>query len=361
MNTVQYRCPNCGAELIFQPELQTLSCEFCNSTFTEAEIQRLYQDMEKQAAAQADPNAETLENDTDEKAFEEGVRLYTCQGCGAQIIAEKEIAATFCYYCHAPVVLAGRLSGEFRPAFVLPFAISKEKALESFHQWCRKRWFLPKDFTTQKQLEKMSGVYVPFWLTNCEADAHVSGIAKRVRSWVEGDFRVTETQEYAVSRGAVIPFRGIPTDASVKISDQLMDAIEPFPYQNLKPFSMQYLSGFVAQKYDDPYDAVFHRVKERVEDSSYQLLREDIRSYSSVVLTTKQASLQNLHHDYVLLPVWFLHYQHKGKSYDFAINGQTGQQAGTPPFSWRKAICFSAGIAILVMLVCFLLGRSGLL
>ena len=100
MNTVQYKCPNCGAELTFDPEHQNFSCEFCDSTYTEAEMQQLYQNMEQQADQQADASAETLESETDDKAFENETRLYTCQNCGAQIIAEAETSATFCYYCH---------------------------------------------------------------------------------------------------------------------------------------------------------------------------------------------------------------------------------------------------------------------
>lgn len=356
MNTVQYKCPNCGAELTFDPEHQNFSCAFCDSQYTEAEMQERYREMEQNAKANADPDAETLESEKDEKAFEEGTRLYTCQNCGAEIIAESETAATFCYYCHAPVVLAGRLSGEYCPAWVLPFAVSREKALEQFHSWCKKRWFLPKQFSSEKQLEKMSGVYVPFWLTNCVSDAFVSGIGKQVRSWTEGDYRVTETKEYQVERAAMIPYRGVPADGSEKIEDALMDAIEPFPYQKMKPFTMQYLSGFMAQKYDVDYGDVLARVQKRVEESSVELLRSDITGYSSVSLTQKRTNMTNAHHDYVLLPVWFMNFHYRDKDYDFALNGQTGTQAGTPPLDWGKAILFSSGIAVAVMLILTLLG-----
>ena len=63
MNTVQYKCPNCGAELTFDPEHQNFSCEYCDSTYTEAEMQQLYQNMEQQADQQADASAETLESE----------------------------------------------------------------------------------------------------------------------------------------------------------------------------------------------------------------------------------------------------------------------------------------------------------
>ena len=217
MNTVQYKCPNCGAELTFDPEHQNFNCEYCDTSYTEAEMQQLYQNMEQQANQNADAAAETLESENDDKAFENETRLYTCQNCGAQIIAEAETSATFCYYCHAPVVLAGRLTGEYKPAYVLPFAVTRDAAVKKFHDWCKKRWFLPKSLTSEKQLEKMTGVYVPFWLTNCDAKADVTALAKKERSWRQGDYRVTETKEYAVKRLAKVPYRGVPADGSQKI------------------------------------------------------------------------------------------------------------------------------------------------
>ena len=41
--------------------------------------------------------------------------------------------------------------------------------------------------------------------------------------------------------------------------------------------------------------------------------------------------MENIQHDYTLLPVWFMHYQYHGKNYDFAMNGQTGKLVGDLP------------------------------
>lgn len=356
MNTVQYKCPSCGAELVFDPAQQNFSCPFCSSTFTEAEMRQRYQQMEQQAERTADPQAETVRENAEDTAFETENRLYTCQNCGAQIIADGETAATFCYYCHAPVVLAGRLSGEYRPAYVLPFALNREKALQTMQAWCKKRWFLPKGFTSESQLQKMTGIYVPFWLTSCRAEAELHALAKRQRSWREGDYRVTQTTEYTVERAATLPYQRIPADGSQKIEDALMDAIEPFPYQNLKPFTMQYLSGFFAQKYDVPYAQVLPRVQQRVEQHSKGVLQQSIQGYSSYVVTSHNARLENVQHQYVLMPVWFLNYQYHGKDYSYAMNGQTGKQAGTAPLSWGKALLFSGILALAVMVLVVLLG-----
>lgn len=341
MNTVQYKCPNCGAELTFDPEHQNFSCEYCDSTYTEAEMQQLYQNMEQQADQQADASAETLESETDDKAFENETRLYTCQNCGAQIIAEAETSATFCYYCHTPVVLAGRLTGEYKPAYVLPFAVTREAAVEKFHSWCKKRWFLPRSFTSEKQLEKMSGVYVPFWLTNCDAKTQVDALGKKERSWRDGDYQVTETKEFAVKRLAKIPYRGVPADGSQKIEDALMNAIEPFSYDKMKAFSMKYLSGFMAQKYDVPYDQILPRIHKRIDEHAVKTVEKSISGYSSHVVTSHNVQMENIQHDYALLPVWFMHYQYHGKNYDFAMNGQTARRQARRLSAGGKH-CFSA-------------------
>ena len=154
MNTVQYKCPNCGGELVFNPEKQMFSCPYCMSDFTEAEMEERYHTQNETAQKEADADAKTLKDENDEAAFEEHTRLYECPSCGAQIIADETTSATFCYYCHNPVVLAGRLKGNYKPAYVLPFAVQRDAAEKEFRAWCRKRWFLPSDFRSKQQLEK---------------------------------------------------------------------------------------------------------------------------------------------------------------------------------------------------------------
>ena len=151
MNTVQYKCPNCGGELVFNPEKQMFSCPYCASDFTEAEMEERYHTQNETAQKEADADAKTLKDENDEAAFEEHTRLYECPSCGAQIIADETTSATFCYYCHNPVVLAGRLKGNYKPAYVLPFAVQRDAAEKEFRAWCRKRWFLPSDFRSKQQ------------------------------------------------------------------------------------------------------------------------------------------------------------------------------------------------------------------
>ena len=62
MNTVQYKCPNCGGELVFNPEKQMFSCPYCMSDFTEAEMEDRYHTQNETAQKEADADAKTLKS-----------------------------------------------------------------------------------------------------------------------------------------------------------------------------------------------------------------------------------------------------------------------------------------------------------
>ena len=39
---------------------------------------------------------------------------------------------------------------------------------------------------------------------------------------------------------------------------------------------------------------------------------------------------------HILLPIWTAAYKYSGKSYQFVVNGQTGEVQGERPYSWWK-------------------------
>ena len=120
MSAISLKCPNCDGELIFDPGTQKYKCEYCNSLFSQEETASV----EKEPAGLPESSA--------------GV-LYTCPSCGAEIVTDATTAASFCYYCHNPVILKGRLEGEFLPDQIVPFSIDKEKAKNEFLRFFQKR------------------------------------------------------------------------------------------------------------------------------------------------------------------------------------------------------------------------------
>lgn len=103
---------------------------------------------------------------------------------------------------------------------------------------------MPKEFTLPKNIEELTGIYIPFWLYSCKISGNMEGTAKNVTSWSSGDYMYTKTDTYRVERNAEYPFINVPTDGSVRFNDAIMNSIEPFDYTQLVPFNASYLSGF---------------------------------------------------------------------------------------------------------------------
>jgi DNA-directed RNA polymerase subunit RPC12/RpoP len=327
VSVVTYKCPNCGAALRFDGDEQKWKCDFCISSFDEAQVKVIEKEMPLK----------------EETTFSSRARAYHCNSCGAEVITDDTTAATFCYYCHNSTIIPAQLSGNYAPAKVIPFKFDREKATEVFIKWCKKKPLLSSDYISSSQLKLLSGVYIPYWLFDCDVSGQITADARNVRIWTSGDKRYTETKYYYVSRSATARFDGIPADGSKKTDDRLMETLEPFDYSQLEDFSMSYLSGFLAERYDMDQNEVEGRVRRRIEDYTSKLLRDTIHGYNSVSVNSCNVGIHNEKATYVLLPIWMFTYHYKGKTYVFAMNGQTGKIAGSLPISkGRIAAWFSA-------------------
>ena len=152
MAVITYKCPNCDGGLIFDPESQKFHCEYCLSYFSEEELQNNAPSSEDETRSSEQTQEAPVSPDT--------TVIYTCPSCGAEVVTDETTAATFCFYCHNPVVLSGKLDGNYRPDQVVPFQIDRDTAVNEFLKWARKKKFVPRNFYSKKQLEKITGVYL---------------------------------------------------------------------------------------------------------------------------------------------------------------------------------------------------------
>ena len=333
MEAVQYKCPACGAGLKFNAEQQDFKCEYCDSVFKEEDFFN---------------KDETLENsspETEEKREElENALLYSCPSCGAQIVTDETTAATTCYYCSNPVVLSGRLSGELKPDYIIPFKIDKKSAIEKFKAFCGRKKFLPKNFLSDLRLEEIKGVYFPYWYVDCDANGSINATSRQVKSWIVGDIKYTETTVMGHFRQGNLKITDMP-EAALKSKDRdLMKYVCPFNGADFVPFSMSYLSGFFAEKRDVEKSEIYHQVEEKIKSYSAEKLKNSIVS-TGVTVKDSQINVGDLKWRYNLLPVWVMNYKHGDKNYIYALNGQTGSVYGELPVCKKKLAGLFAAIA----------------
>lgn len=326
-------------------------CPYCDTEF-EVDTLREYDSVLNEQ------QADNMEWDTQSgeqwrEGETEGLRVYTCNTCGGEIVGDETLAATSCPFCDNPVVMMGQFSGDLKPDYVIPFKFDKNAATNALHNHYKGKVLLPKVFKDENHIKEVKGLYVPVWLFDADVDANVRYRATRVRSWSDSSFYYTETSYYSVLRAGDIGFANVPVDGSSKMDDALMESIEPFSMNEAVDFQTAYLSGYFADKYDVDSESSISRANERIKRSTEDAFRSTVTGYSSVTTVNSSIGLHNGRAKYALYPVWILNTQWNDKKYTFIMNGQTGKFAGDLPMDkgafWRWLL----GVAVIGIIVIF--------
>lgn len=364
-----YKCPACTGPLRYGHESGRMECDYCGSNFALEEIEAFYAGKNAEAeAANAKAEAALTQQPAEEESWdmdtagsEWGIdaakmRAYNCPSCGAELICDTTTAATSCPYCGNPTIIPGQFGGTKKPDLVIPFRLDKQAAVDALKRHYQKKPLLPKAFSDNNHIQEIKGVYVPFWLYDATVDADVTFDA--TRSMVHNTPRetITETDHFLVRRQGTVSFNMVPVDGASKVPDELMDAIEPFDYTDLKPFSLAYLPGFLADKYDVDKETCVQRAKERCRNSAAEAMRSTVNGYESVITTQQNYVVHPTGVKYALMPVWMLSTQWNGQNFLFTMNGQTGKLIGDLPIDRKKLIgwcvgAFAAATAAMALLL----------
>lgn len=354
MATVSYKCPNCGGGLAFNPELQKSKCEYCLSEFTVAELEAANQAFERQSADGGQGSAEQAAG-PDGAGGQTRLVGYICDSCGAEVVTEETTSATFCYYCHNPVLLTERLTGAFKPDKIIPFSIDKEKAIQIFLKWSKTKKFVPAGFYSSSQLEKITGLYIPYWMADYQADVDYFGKGTNTRTWYAGNMEYTEHKEYVIQRQGKVDIDHVHEVAMKKIDKGLINSITPYDVTQAQDFSMTFLSGFFAEKYDILKEDVQPAIEDRTRTYVSTLVRETIGAYGRVALERSNLNMSLKGWQYTLLPAWILTYQYQGRLYVYAVNGQNGKAFGELPVD-KKRLSLASGLLAAGLFVLAVIG-----
>ena len=315
LNATSVKCPSCASNIFYEPELGGMMCRNCGNVYDP-------DTMEPRGSfgisKEHDYTGDSDISEDDKKRHE-----IVCNSCGAALVADENTMSTMCPFCGSPALITKRMSREFKPDYIVPFKIDKERAHSIFREWLDERKYTPRGFRKKCRLAKMTALYVPFWLLDCCVNTEMSGTGK-----VNGiPNEISSKIRYYV--------KGVPFDASINIANKLMTAVEPFDYSGMVRFENKYLQGFYANKYDQIPTEMTDRIMKRMEKysaSANELVARKYPGYESR-LEKDYTFLSEISIKYCLLPVWFITVEFGGEQYQFAVNGQTGEASGQVPTS----------------------------
>ena len=339
MSTIAYKCPCCGAALAYGAASGKLECASCGNSY----------DLESMEAMQINDERGGVKFDMPAESFgagdAEAMQAYMCKSCGAELITEGTTTATECPYCGSPTILPERIEGGVKPEKVIPFTVTKEQAEKMFNDYFKGKFLLPNIFkNSRNRISEMRRLYVPYWLFDCEAEAAIVYDAEKKKTTRSGEYEITRTEHFVVRREGSMAFEHIPVDGSVKLDNKITESLEPYDLKAAVPFQAAVLAGAMADHADVDAAACEGRAVERVENSIADRIRSTVSGYSTVSERSRRIFAEGGKVTPVLMPVWLITTEKDGKTYTFAINGQTGKLTCDVPTNKGKAFGVGAGV-----------------
>jgi hypothetical protein len=350
----KYPCAACGAQAEWSPAKQLLVCAFCGTAapFTIEPGTGAIVELDLVKALRELPDQE--------RGWETERRSVQCQSCKAVSVFDPARVGQNCDFCGSPKLVAyDEIRAPIRPSSLLPFKVSEPAVREQIRRWYAGRWFAPSTLKTRALLDRVQGVYVPYWTFDAHAvcpwqaeaghyyyinenyrDANGQRKVRRVRHvrWVPASGEVTHF------------FDDQPVPGTRGVSQALLKQVEPFPTAELVPYDTAFLSGFVVEHYQV--------VLVEAADASRAAMHQALLAMCAGAVpgdTHRNLRIQPVYSGrtfkHILVPVWVLAYVHGSRSYQVVVNGYTGAMAGDYPKSpWKIAFLILA-ILILVFVV----------
>lgn len=294
---------------------------------------------------------------------------FHCETCGADVATDPDQRSYVCPFCDSTYVveLPAQQTGRQQPEFVIGFAIPLEEAQEKFKAWLGGNdWYRPGDLKTSAVMDKMKGIYLPFWSFSMRADsdwqASIGEHWYRTETYTTTDSKgntvtrtrqVQETEWYPLagkhhryySGYLVSGSKGLPQDQALRI--------QPYQLPALKRYAHWYLAGWFAEEYSVDRD-------QALQISQQEFYRREQSNVGAFLPGDTHRSLSvntrfsHVNSDLCLLPIYIASYKYQDKIYRFLLNGQTGRMAGDKPVSWQR-IAILVAVLIAVLLAVFLI------
>ena len=339
--TAYVKCDSCGANLSFDPKTQELKCFHCGS----------YKSFEKSNAV----SELFIENAFIEaENIDKSSSVYRCDNCGAVVVLSAHEVATFCPYCNTShIVKSDDLSG-LKPNAVYPYTVVKEDAVSQAKTWAKKKIFAPSSFKKSLNVEQIHGIYEPaFTFDSTTYSTYYGRVGKR-HTRVVGSGKNRRTQTYIIWRTISGSFNRVFDDVFINASgdyeQKTFDKILPFNYAEIKTYTQEYLSGFMAKHHDKDINTAWGEAKGAMD----RILKREILSqyfYDVVDYINVDTTHEKVTYKYVLLPVYQLNFRYKKKNYSVFVNGETAKVTGKTPVSpLRVLTAIGIGLAVIGLL-----------
>ncbi|MDC0948183.1 primosomal protein N' (replication factor Y) - superfamily II helicase [Gammaproteobacteria bacterium] len=351
----EFPCAQCGAALGYTPGTRALTCDHCGHQ------QSIPEQDDGQSADQRVDYLDMLDT-IGHEAVTESHQSVHCQSCAATFDFDPNVHADQCPFCGTRVVVDPQQLRAIRPWGLLPFKVDDDEADTAFRRWLKGLWFAPNALKRFARREHgLSGIYVPYWSYDCGTETEYRGQRgdayqepRRVSSVVNGR-RVTRTimqtriRWRRVSGRVGNDFSDVLVYASNTLPRSIAHELEPWDLHNAVAYDEAWLSGYRSEIYSTDLKDGFAHARKRMSPVIAARIRRDIGGDMQRIDTVNTRYL-GVKFRHLLLPFWVAGFRYRGKTYQFLVNGRTGEVQGDRPWSIWK-ITFAVVIALIIAMI----------
>ena len=302
--------------------------------------------------------ADTIEQKIDYKEI-------SCQSCGSNFLVEPQMLTAICPYCASPSIIQRPPSENLpNPKFTIGFVVTQDRASEAVSSWIGRSSVFAKSAFRKATPELTRGVYLPAYLYNAVANSDY-------RAEIGENYTETETYTTTDSNGKTVTrtrtvvktewrtlqgqhccyILDVVVTASKGITNEALEAVEPFDLRALRRFTPAMISGWLAEEPSRTQDECFRFAHGEAVEQVGGLLKAfmpgDLYRNLRYEIDLARESI-----DLVLFPMWSfaVRYDESKPPLQILVNGQTGQVGGKVPISAVK-VSMAVGVVLLVLVL----------
>lgn len=290
LNPLVLSCPNCGAPAEYDIAQRSCRCKYCGNVSQPEEQLGLVEHWRAVHQEQLRSNPALLKS-----------VLLSCPNCGAEVAVDEGEATAGCAFCGGKLVRGEFTRQEELPDLILPFKLTQDQAKTALTGWAKRQKAKNRN-KIQKNLQHLKGCYLPYVFVRGSVDCEIS--------------RDRSDRKFHCS-GYVDK---IAVNTSNQLRNDVLDAIEPFQWEECRPFAYEYLAGQRVKLRDTGDSELDRRVRGEVETDFLPAVEKTMQT-RGVNLHLSSGALVQMP---LLLPIYFI----SQKGMCVAVNGQTGAVSG---------------------------------
>ena len=330
LQSIDKNCKNCGGNLVFFPQEQSLKCESCGSVYAIEKIKEVKKhDLYKK---QDDQTKEYQQYVKDNKIFK-------CANCGSSVVLNVYEISKNCPYCGSSLVIDETILPGLKPDGVIPFMFDKIGAGEKFEQNIKKKWLAPRKFKKAPPSSQIKGLYIPSFSFDGKTQSSYNGRLYNEYTTTDSEGHThTHRRYFHIAGNYDYNFTDLLVESSSKINQDELQGVLPYNFENVVGYQDSYIRGYSTEHYSQSLESC--------EDTYRQLARQAIRDailrkhpHDGVDYLNVSTEFDDEYYAYDLVPLYKFDYEYKKKKYVTYMNGQTGAiDSHLPKSGWKIAL-----------------------